>query len=63
MLLDAAEETSPGQVIRTGPGEVIVALNGGALKAGKLKGEKGAKITADEFAREAGLEVGMRFGT
>jgi methionyl-tRNA formyltransferase len=61
-LLEAAEETPPGQVIRTGQGEVVVALNGGALKAGKLKGEKGAKINADEFATEAGLEVGMRFG-
>jgi methionyl-tRNA formyltransferase len=61
-LLVAAEDISPGQVISIGPGEMVVALNGGALKAGKLKGEKGAKITADEFAREAGLEVGMRFG-
>ena len=46
-----------------GAGEVIVALNGGALKVGKMKGEKGAKITAEEFAREADLKVGMRFGT
>ena len=63
VLLDAAEETSPGQVIRTGQGEVVVALNGGALKVGKIKGEKGAKIAADEFAREADLKVGMRLGT
>ena len=62
-LLAAAEEISPGQVISMGAGEVIVALNGGALKVGKMKGEKGAKITAEEFAREAGLETGMRFGT
>jgi methionyl-tRNA formyltransferase len=62
-LLEAAEEISPGQVIRIGQGEVIVALNGGTLKVGKLKGEKGAKISADEFAEEVGLEVGMTFGT
>jgi methionyl-tRNA formyltransferase len=61
-LLAAAEEISPGQVISLGAGEVIVALNGGALKVGKMKGEKGAKITAEEFAREADLKVGMRFG-
>jgi len=62
-LLAATETISPGQVISIGDGEVIVALNGSALKVGKMKGEKGAKINADEFAREAGLETGMRFGT
>ena len=62
-LVAAAEEISPGQVISIGAGDVIVALNGGALKVGKMKGEKGAKIAADEFAGEADLKVGMRFGT
>jgi methionyl-tRNA formyltransferase len=62
-LLDSAEAIPAGQIISMGDGEVVVALNGGTLKVGKLKGEKGAKISADEFAREAGLEVGMRFGT
>ena len=61
-LLAGAEEISPGQVISIGAGEVVVALNGGALKVGKIKGEKGAKIAADEFAGEADLKVGMRFG-
>ena len=62
-LLDAEKETSPGHVIRIGDGEVVVALNGGAMKIGKMKGEKGTKINADEFAREADLNEGMRFGT
>ena len=61
-LLAAAEEISPGQVIGIGAGEVIMALNGGALKVGKMMGEKGAKIAAEEFAGETGLKVGMRFG-
>ncbi len=61
-LIDRAEETSPGQVISIGAGEVVVALNGGALKVGKMKGAKGAKLAADEFAREADLKVGMSFG-
>jgi len=61
-LLAATKTISPGQVISIGDGEVIVALNGSALKVGKMKGEKGAKISADEFAKEAGLETGMRFG-
>jgi methionyl-tRNA formyltransferase len=62
-LLDTAEATPAGQIISIGDGEVVVALNGGTLKVGKLKGEKGAKISADEFAEEVGLEVGMTFGT
>ena len=62
-LLAAREKNSPGQVISISAGEVVVALNGGALKIGKIKGEEGAKIAADEFAREADLKVGMRFGT
>ena len=62
-LIEATEEMSPGQVISIGVGEVVVALNGGALKIGKMKGEKGAKLVADEFAEEMDLKVGMRFGS
>ena len=62
-LMEATEETSPGQVISIGAGEVVVALNGGTLKIGKMKGEKGAKLVADEFAKEMDLKVGMRFGS
>jgi methionyl-tRNA formyltransferase len=61
-LLDETTEASPGQVVRIGKGEVVVALDGGALRVGKLKGETGAKLSADEFAQEADLAVGMRFG-
>ncbi len=62
-LIEGAEETSPGRIINISEGEMVVALNGGALKVGKMKGEKGAKIAADEFAKEVDLKVGMRFGT
>jgi methionyl-tRNA formyltransferase len=62
-LIEITEETSPGQVIRIGAGEVVVALEGGRLKIGKMKAEKGAKLVADEFAEEMGLKVGMRFGS
>jgi methionyl-tRNA formyltransferase len=61
-LIGAAQESEPGQVVRIGAGEVVVALNGGALKIGKMKAEKGAKLDAAEFARQAGLKAGMRFG-
>ena len=63
LLVEAVEGRSPGQVISIGAGEVVVALNGGALKIGKMKGEKGAKLDADEFAEEMDLKVGMRFGS
>ncbi len=62
-LLAAVQEFSAGQVISIGEGEVVVALNGGALKVGKMKGEKGAKLPADQFAGEADLKVGIRFGS
>ena len=62
-LLDAAVENLPGQVVSIAAGEVVVALNKGALKIGKMKAEKGAKLDADECAAEMGLKVGMRFGT
>ena len=62
LLPDVTQEAAPGQIISISDGEVAVALNGGALKIGKIKGEKGAKINADEFADEANLAVGMRFG-
>ena len=62
-LTQATEETSPGRVISIDAGEVVVALNGGSLKIGKIKGEKGAKLLADEFAKEMDLKVGMRLGS
>ena len=62
-LIEATEETSPGQVISIGGGEVVVALKSGTLKIGKMRGEKGAKLVADEFAKERDLKVGMRFGS
>jgi methionyl-tRNA formyltransferase len=63
VLNEAAEKTPPGQVIRIGSGEVVVALDGGTLKIGKLKREKGEKRVADEFAQEMDLQVGMKFGS
>jgi len=62
-LIDAGQKSLPGQVAGIDAGEVVVALNGGALKIGKMKAEKGAKMNAAEFAAELDLKVGMRFGT
>jgi hypothetical protein len=52
----------PGRVIRVGDGEVVVALNGGTLKIGKMKREKGSKLAAGEFAKEVNLQTGVMFG-
>jgi methionyl-tRNA formyltransferase len=62
-LLPFEEERHPGEIMTINEGEVTVALSGGALKIGKIKGEGGEKIGADEFARGTGLKAGMRFGT
>jgi methionyl-tRNA formyltransferase len=62
-LLLLEEERHHGEIMTINEGEVTVALSGGALKIGKIKGEGGEKIGADEFARGTGLKAGMRFGT
>jgi methionyl-tRNA formyltransferase len=61
-LIESVQEYVPGEINSIGDGQVVVALNGGALKIGKLKAEKGAKLEAGEFAKEADLKAGMRFG-
>jgi hypothetical protein len=40
-----------------------VALNGGLLAIGKIRDAAGAKMDAGEFARNVGLQAGMRFET
>jgi methionyl-tRNA formyltransferase len=63
LLTEATEEISPGQIIGIDGGAVVVALNGGALKIGKFKADKGAKLVADEFVKDTDLKVGMKFGS
>jgi methionyl-tRNA formyltransferase len=62
-IISMKEERDPGEIIRAGEGAVTVALNGGALRIGKIKDEEGGKMDADEFAKSAGLKAGMRFGS
>lgn len=50
-----------GHVVGVGSGTVRVALNGGTLVAGKLRGE-GGKVAADELAGELGMGVDARLG-
>jgi methionyl-tRNA formyltransferase len=62
-LLPFEEEGHPGGIATINEGELTVALSGGALKIGKIKGEGGGKMGAGEFARSTGLKAGMTFGT
>ena len=60
--LQRGTSASPaGEVTDIGTDEITVALNGGSLAVKRIRAE-GAKVSAAEFAREAGLEVGGRLG-
>jgi methionyl-tRNA formyltransferase len=61
-VVEADQESEPGQIVGIDSGEVVVALNGGALKIGRIKPERGSKMDAGDFAKQMDLKVGMRFG-
>ena len=54
-----AHAASPGQIIEIGAESMRVAVPGGAIIATKVRGE-GGKVTAAEFAKQAGLSVGAQ---
>jgi methionyl-tRNA formyltransferase len=60
-LLEPMTGTDPGEIVEIKEGEVVVALNGGALAIGKVRDQAGSKMGAGEFAKNAGLEPGMKF--
>jgi methionyl-tRNA formyltransferase len=62
-LLDSKQNQEPGEILDIGEGEIVVALNGGALGIGKLRDSNGQKMDADEFAKKMDLQLGMRFGS
>ena len=62
-LLEPIADPMPGEIVNINTGEVVVALNGGALGIGKVRDAAGAKMDAAEYARDADLQVGMKFGT
>jgi len=61
-LLSSEVERPLGELIAIDKGEAIIALKDGTLKVGKMKGENGEKMNADEFARQMNLKAGMSFG-
>jgi methionyl-tRNA formyltransferase len=62
-LIESLPEKIPGEVVEINAGEIVVALNGGLLAIGKIRDAAGAKMDADEFARNTGLQTGMKFGS
>jgi len=62
-LLEPMAGKEPGEIVDIKEGQVVVALKGGALGIGKVKAAAGAKMDADEFARNADLQIGMKFGS
>jgi len=62
-LLASKQDQRPGEILDIGKGEIMVALNGGALGIGKMRDSNGHKMDADEFANKMDLQVGMSFGS
>jgi len=66
-LLDARKLTAgaggqPGEVIAVDSGGLAIAASGGQIQATRVRADGGAKVSADSFARTAGLAPGARLG-
>ena len=57
-----APEEEPGEILSIDEGGIRIAAQSGRIKAGKLRMEKGDKLSGKEFAQLTGLKVGERFG-
>jgi methionyl-tRNA formyltransferase len=62
-FISSEAEKAPGKVINITQTEVMIALNGGVLKVGKMKGERGEKMNAAEFVHQVNLKAGMSLGS
>jgi methionyl-tRNA formyltransferase len=60
-LLEATTDKVPGEIVDIDAGAIVVALDGGSLGIGKIRDAAGAKMDAADFARNADLQVGMKF--
>jgi methionyl-tRNA formyltransferase len=59
-LGQASPSAQPGQVVTIDGETVSIATPGGTIIAKKARGE-GGKVTAAEFAKQAGLQIGRQF--
>jgi methionyl-tRNA formyltransferase len=55
------ESSTPGTIEKIDTQGIQVAVQGGALRIGKVRSETGKKLTGSEYAAEKGLKVGDRF--
>lgn len=62
-LMESDTEKVPGEVVEISEGEIVIALRGSLLAIGKIRDAAGKKTGAGEFARNNGLQAGMKFGT
>ena len=62
-LVDSKQNQEPGEILDIGEGGIMIALNGGAMRFGKVRDSSGQKMDADEFAKKMDLQVGMRLGS
>ena len=62
-LMESDTDKFPGEVVEISDSEMVVALQGGLIAIGKIRDAAGAKTSAGEFARNNGLQAGMKFGT
>ncbi|MGM0382287.1 MAG: methionyl-tRNA formyltransferase [Thermodesulfobacteriota bacterium] len=62
-FISSEAEKAIGKVLNITQNEVVIVLNGGILKVGKMKGGNREKMNADEFARQVNLKAGMSFGS
>lgn len=61
--MDATElERSPGEIISIEEANLRISVEGGTLRVGKLRVDKGEKVGPDEFAKSIRAKVGDRFG-
>lgn len=58
-LQRGASASPAGEVIDIGTDEITIALNGGSLAVKRIRGD-GLKVSAAEFAKETGLQVGAQ---
>ncbi len=59
-LLESGNERNPGEILGIEDGELVMALDGGALGIGKVRNAAGVKMDAAEFAQRVGLKAGMK---
>ena len=60
-LIKSDTDKVPGELVEISESEVIVALQDGLVAIGKIRDAAGAKTSAGEFARNNGLQAGMKF--